>query len=434
LSVYPEEISDIFIQCFTTLSIQVPIIATLLAVIFKSDATFPIIVIEKLGSKLLQSLSDDDVQVSKLVLRAIASLSASNCMVLSGPGSINSVLETFLDITESSFVDGKLDYQGQVTAFLISSTLPWIASKLNTDDEGKMVLERSRILLEKVVNDYYSPYEVGGQQAIFHVGIVHATDCDSDSMTDNVAGLTPLGPAGGTCWDTLYEACKVALEVLVSVNKEEFTYPSVMCAPWVHLKEELEVVTKHSMSTLGDSFISNLIALNQTGKIGGRGRFCYPNGSPKGSGSSQWLMPRFPIFDSETCPDCVTCTALTGLEKYTIMGYYRDILQFFDPYLRDDGTRTGSIEVMIAHLLAVSKLLSISENGDIHLEYILLEMMFHMLVQQPHDVLSNSRIFRVILDISKKNVVMAPAVALGMGILYNLLPEMDTSSSHELCR
>lgn len=60
--------------------------------------------------------------------------------------------------------------------------------------------------------------------------------------------------------------------------------------------------------------------------------------------------------------------------------------------------------------------------------------MFHMLVQQPSDVLSNSRIFRVVLDISKKNVIMAPAVALGMGILYNLLPEMDTSSSHELCK
>jgi hypothetical protein len=104
-----------------------------------------------LNRKLLQSLSDDDVQVSKLALRAIASLSASNCMVLSGIGSINSVLETFLDITESSFIDGKLDYQGQVTAFLLSSTLPWIASKLNTDDEGKMVLERSKIILEKVL-------------------------------------------------------------------------------------------------------------------------------------------------------------------------------------------------------------------------------------------------------------------------------------------
>jgi hypothetical protein len=158
-----------------------------------------------------------------------------------------------------------------------------------------------------------------------------------------------------------------------------------MCAPWVHLKEKLDVATEHSMINLGDLFISDLIALNQNGKIGARGRFCYPNGSPRGSGSSQWLIPRFPIFDSEACPDCVTCTALTGLEKYTIMGYFRDILQFFDPYLRDDGTRTGSIEVMIAHLLAVSKLLSISstpESSDIHLEYILLEMMFHMLVQQ----------------------------------------------------
>lgn len=185
---YSEEISDIFIQCFTTLSIQVPIIATLLAVIFKSDSKFPIIVVEKLSRKLLLSLGDDDVQVSKLVLRAIASLTASNCMLSSGPGSITSVLETFLDITESSFLKEKLDYQGQVTAFLLSSTLPWIASKLNTDDEGKSVLERSKKILEKVLNQWISPYEVGGQQAIFHVGIVHATDCTGDS--DNMTGIS----------------------------------------------------------------------------------------------------------------------------------------------------------------------------------------------------------------------------------------------------
>lgn len=40
-------------------------------------------------------------------------------------------------------------------------------------------------------------------------------------------------------------------------------------------------------------------------------------------GFSNWLIPRFPIFDSETCPDCVSCTALAALEKFTIMGYYR---------------------------------------------------------------------------------------------------------------
>lgn len=39
--------------------------------------------------------------------------------------------------------------------------------------------------------------------------------------------------------------------------------------------------TESKMVGLGDSFVSDLIALNQNGKIGARGRFCAPNGSPK---------------------------------------------------------------------------------------------------------------------------------------------------------
>ena len=30
----------------------------------------------------------------------------------------------------------------------------------------------------------------------------------------SITGLSPLGPKGATCWDTLYEACKIAVEVL----------------------------------------------------------------------------------------------------------------------------------------------------------------------------------------------------------------------------
>lgn len=36
------------------------------------------------------------------------------------------------------------------------------------------------------------------------------------------------------------------IQVLISVNKEEFLFPSVMCTPWVKLKEELEVQARQS--------------------------------------------------------------------------------------------------------------------------------------------------------------------------------------------
>ena len=48
----------------------------------------------------------------------------------------------------------------------------------------------------------------------------------------------------------------------------------------------------------------------------------------QGCGTAQWLTPRFPIFDSETCPDCLSCCTLSNIEKYTIIGYYRWVVTF----------------------------------------------------------------------------------------------------------
>ena len=42
---------------------------------------------------------------------------------------------------------------------------------------------------------------------------------------------------------------------------------------------------------------------------------------------------------------------------------HRDIIQFFDPILLPDGTRTGSMEVLLAHLLAVGKMLPVTRSG-----------------------------------------------------------------------
>ena len=46
-------------------------------------------------------------------------------------------------------------------------------------------------------------------------------------------------------------------------------------------------------------------------------------------------------------------------KRYNNFKNFRDIIQFFDPILLPDGTRTGSMEVLLAHLLAVGKMLPI---------------------------------------------------------------------------
>ena len=203
-------------QCFSQLSVQIPILSALLALVFKANKIFPKIVIEKLNAKLLITLKKDDVQTSKLIMRTFACLTSSNCIVLSGSDSFFEILETLNNIVESSWCHPKnsnniihtngnsngnddndkeiLDYHGQITAYLLATTIPWIITIFSSNSpttsdktESKIILLKIKNTLVRVCTDWQSPYEVGGTQAIFHIGIVHATDCSDDS--DAMAGV-----------------------------------------------------------------------------------------------------------------------------------------------------------------------------------------------------------------------------------------------------
>ena len=422
-------------------------------------------------SRLLEALQQDEVQVAKLALRAVACLGSSNCVVLrSDNGGISGLLQTLGSIAESSWLQidessaaatasssgssrsslptHVLSHKGQVAAFLLASTVPWIApalagaavdSSVATGEQrnGNEILALIRMVCERVCSNWRSPYEVGGQQAIFHVSIVHATD-DGDDGLAGVAGVGPKGPKGAACWDSLWEACRIAVDVIdmslaAAGSGTSFVAPSCMCVPWVALNEDLHPATFPALLSLGLTVNTDIQALADNGKIGAKSKLCAPDGSAIGVSSAQWLIPRFPVFDAETAAECAACaTSLSQLEKYTIMGYYRDILQFFDPYLRDDGTKVGTVDLIIAHLQAVTKM--IPDGAEKHLEYLLLETMFQVMLQQPTNMTGNSCYFRVILDITKRNPGFAPAVALGTGVLYNLLSEMDTCAARELAR
>ena len=200
MTIFADEISDLFVQCFSQLSVQIPILSTLLAAVFKSNRVFPKVVVEKLTAKLLTTIQKDDVQTSKLILRTMASLVSSNCVILSGDNGFLNILETLNDITESSWIILKnipvggenepkpiLDYQGQVSAFLLATTIPWISTVFSTSSAHSADLSVSRDILAKikktlahVCTDWKSPFEIGGTQTVFHIGIVHATDCNDD--------------------------------------------------------------------------------------------------------------------------------------------------------------------------------------------------------------------------------------------------------------
>lgn len=157
--------------------------------VYKSNKVFPAVVVEKLTINFHLSLLKDDVQVAKLLLRAMAGLASSNCVLTTGPNSVLSVLDALNGITDSSWIRdvvdsaerSMLDHQGQVTAFLVATTIPWVISAVNLSSsdqsESADVLKRILKSCERVCSEWRSPFEVDGLQALFHVGIQHATDC-----------------------------------------------------------------------------------------------------------------------------------------------------------------------------------------------------------------------------------------------------------------
>ena len=126
--------------------------------VFKSNRIFPSLVVEKLTARFIVALQKDEVQTAKLLLRSMASLASSNCVRLSGENSLFSILEVLNDVTERSWVPRKegssekavLDHQGQVTAYLVATAIPWVLTSFNEPsmlpaaaiDEAKVVLSK----------------------------------------------------------------------------------------------------------------------------------------------------------------------------------------------------------------------------------------------------------------------------------------------------
>jgi hypothetical protein len=98
LSEFPEEISELFVKCFSQLSVQTPIFASLLALIHAQTPDFTAVVARKLQARYLQAVSSDAVPTAKLLLRAVACLAACGSFALEGQGGLVEVLQSLLDI------------------------------------------------------------------------------------------------------------------------------------------------------------------------------------------------------------------------------------------------------------------------------------------------------------------------------------------------
>jgi hypothetical protein len=95
----------LFTKCLSQLSVQVPILASLLALVHTQEPQFTGLVADKLQQRLLQAAAEDDVPTAKLVLRSVACLAACGSFAVEGNGGLLELLQDLLSVlTTGSFI------------------------------------------------------------------------------------------------------------------------------------------------------------------------------------------------------------------------------------------------------------------------------------------------------------------------------------------
>jgi hypothetical protein len=238
--------SDLFLKCMSQLSLQGPLVTTVLALISKSNYSFPKLVVDKVFQNFHSSVSKGDILAAKLNLRNLAVLSSCGAVALRGPGSLESLLRELLVCVEATRDAQPLTCAQQAAAYLLASTAPYAATILthsgSSAHESSEIAARCRSVFNRVVKHWKSPFDTMGTNAVFNV----------NTIDDESSG----GPPDCACWDTLWEACNVAESIFAGeaaasatdsvsssdgahVNLSTFAYPSCFLRPWVRINEQM---------------------------------------------------------------------------------------------------------------------------------------------------------------------------------------------------
>ena len=449
----------------STLSVQASTYATLLSIISKSNKnnhTFALSVIEKLiHQKLLKSIIDNNVLTSKIVLRSLACILSCHSLTLEGDDGFAGLLESLITIAYASWNDNTtttttgvggsdtlLSEQGQAVIYLLATTLPWSIVALLHTQTGASLVDRCIPLFTRIITEYRSPYSTGGKLAIFHMDNL-LVDEDTGDYESSHIHLGPSAPGSPVCWDNLWESCKSAIDIitLAKADPKIFSLPSCMLCPWVQLADMLttttttasplkggeggnEVEQSSDMTnetttttlTLGSTFITAF----HTALTDKQTSTTTPSTTPTTTPIT-WLKPCFSVFDPNSSVDAhIICTTLNRIEKQQIIDYYRDIIYFFDPVIRYDGTYIGTITTLCKHLLSLSKILP-SHINTLPFEYILVEVLLVQLSLSTYNSTYHGLICRIVLELCKTATSFPPVLALGMSVIYQLGSDFDSN-------
>ena len=84
IDAFGEELSDVYVEALSTLSMQNTIISMVVGVLNTQKPDFTMKIITKLTNLLIKSLQEKVILKAKLVLRSFASLASCNCLSVDG--------------------------------------------------------------------------------------------------------------------------------------------------------------------------------------------------------------------------------------------------------------------------------------------------------------------------------------------------------------
>ena len=415
---FPEEISNIFIKCMTKLPVQSTVTATLLSLIYRKDTDFSALVVQKLSSSFINALKFNEIIHAKLTLRSMASLCCCNCLDLD---SLVSLLNALLDfvLAEGST---SLTLEGKISLYLLSSTIPWIVSALSDNANGSEFLNKVEKFMTEFEKDYVSDFDVNGISSVFQAYAVPVDD-DGNETTLEAKGALCIGRDGSACWDTLWDAVKYSLHSISGNRDGTYNIPECMLSPWTNLDDDLNDGEDKEPLKLDDdlgSLFKNVVS-------DAKEESTYEK-------SSAWLCPVFSVFDSDSSPEIANVSNLTdSFERHIIAEYCRDIFVCFEPIIEEDGTYVGTVELICTHLVAVRKMLSKEKQLSINIDCILVESIFHKLLQNPIDTLNTAYFFKSILELCKRKEFMQ-TLGVATHLLFQMVGEMDTIPMREFAR
>lgn len=416
--------------------------------ISEKEREFVHMVIAKLQGRYLVAVSNDEILTMKLLLRCFACLASNGCFRVESAGGLMTILELLLAPLENLQPNSsEFDLSEEIIccSYLLASTVPWCIEALLSSEYGKRLVQTIHMHLGQIKKLWVNPFDLNGSQSIITRKLPDhfETRLRDEDLEEKVV---PLFLFSGVS-DSLSEAIQVAMHFIelysnFDVSKSTINFPEVYFMPWKQLQEKnllqngLPKADQFHLSedfpslwpgSLGKYFNANLFEGND-------GNICYYVGEKLlAQKNANFIHARISIFNSETNDDCYPCCQLSFVEKYLVISYLEDILNYFDIIINEDGTKTGSLELLANQLLAVSRLFSINNDSTsptkLAIEYFIIELLFQKILSLPINRRTNNLVvFKLILHFCKKFPTFAPMVALASNIVFLMIPFLNVHS------